>query len=247
MTGTSTQTGVAVLNITLGSASTPFTLQDYSAGYAGLLTKSTMTAFSLGIITEAADASSVTMAMSASGSMNVKDFASGDDSTFTFANNFTDAFSIATGATGSAMPSSLSFSITTNGDFSESSTTASATNAVSVSFQNLKLDVGLYGLDNSATAYEQLDINGQFSIAFTPSTCMSGTFKFATSQSIRAWLSTDTYYQGVLTINDTTTCTYNTDGTIIVKTGAESKTYQDESGLFNECPIATIDGPTPAP
>jgi hypothetical protein len=238
MTGTATQTGGATLNITLGTDATPFTLMDFGTGYSGLITKSTMTAFTLGI-TMAADASSVTMTMAASGGMNVKDFFSGDEFTVTFANNFTDAFSMATGGAGTPAPTNLTFSITTNGDFSESYTSGSVTNGVSASFQALKLDVSI----NSV--YEQLDLNGQFTIAFTPASCMNGTFKFVTSPSIRADLATGKYTQGVMTINDTTTCTYNSDGTITVKTGADSKTYQGEYDLYNECPMATMDEPAP--
>jgi hypothetical protein len=219
------------MSITLGPTA-DFTILDYSSGYAALMAKSTMTNFSLGINmvtsgTSTADLS-VTSTMTAAGAMTVHDFFSLEDYSLSFT-NYSIVFAMSTGT----------FSITSNGNFSETWTNAAGTNSVEASFSALKIET------TSTAAYEDIALSGSFTINFTPDACHEGTYTFVTSPKIRFDNNLGRTVAGVVTINGATTITFNADGTITVATAGTSQTYDSDYELEQVCPIATLDESEP--
>ena len=234
-TGTSGTTGTtATLDITLGSANTPFTIEDFSTGYGSVISRATSTALSLGI-NIAESASSLTYTMNASGAMTLYDEFTGNNYTITFSNGFNDVYALLSAGTGSTS----SFSITANGSYAESWTTSGVTTSVSSMFSNLALTLTF----NSTS--EALSINGQYTITFTPASCLNGTFSFVTNTPVQVSVATGLTDQGSITINGVTTITFNANGTITVTTAGVSQTYNSVYALDQECPIATLDEPAP--
>jgi hypothetical protein len=221
---------------TLGSANAAFTLSDYGTGYSPLLATTTMNGFAISI-TVTGDASSLSMAMGGSGTMNIHDTAGSEDYTLTFSNGFQDVMTISMPA--GAASTSMSVSLTTNGSFSETWSTPSGSESVAASFSALKLDI------TATAAYEDIGLSGSFTIDFTPDSCMEGTFTFATSPLIRYDYAQGHAVQGTITINGATTVTYNSSGTITVTTAGTSVTYNSDYELEQVCPVATLDESEP--
>ncbi len=261
LSATETSTSLT-MNITLGTTATPFTILDYSAGYSALIANTAMSAFSL-TETLTVSATSISLDMKADGTMSYHDYFTGEDYSLQFTNNYDQLVSIAT-AGSATNPSSVTLAFTTNGDFKEvwsapTSTTSAAaaravasgpsvTHSVSASFTALKLDLTIGGLTSTVTStvpYEEVTLNGQFSITFSPETCMSGSFKFVTNTPIRAGLATGNTYQGKITINDATVITYNADGTVTVTTAAVDTKFNSKAEMVpDECEIAEMGGDT---
>jgi WD40 repeat protein len=221
---------------TLGRAGAEFTMSDYGPGYSPLLATTTMSGFSIGI-TVTGDASSVTMIMAGSGAMSIHDNINSEDYTLTFSNGFSDSMVISVPA--GAASTSMSVSLTTNGNFSESWSTTSGSQSVAASFSNLKLDI------TATSAYEDVGLSGSFSVDFTPDSCLEGTFTFATSLLIRYDHAQGHAVQGTITINGVTTVTYNSSGMITVTTAGTSVTYNSDYELEQVCPVQTLDESEP--
>jgi hypothetical protein len=235
MTAAVTGTGDADLTITLGP-SAAFTISDYSPGYGSLLAKTSMTGFTL-VINKTADASSVSMTMIAAGIMNIHDYLNLKDYELIFSNGYTNAAVISIPAGPDAAGETVS--LTANGDFFETWADAAGPNSAAVSFRDLKLDIA------ATDAYDDIGISGELSIAFTPASCLNGTFTVATPTMLRYDSGSGHTVSGAMTIDGVTTVLYNPDGSLVVTTGADSRRFGSQYELGQECPIATLDEPAP--
>ncbi len=219
------------LLVTLGDDFSAFTVLNYGPGYSDLISKSTMTYFKL-VYNISEGASPITYDIKATGVVTTHDFFSAEDYSLEFKDGYDQALAVSTDG---------SLSMTTNGDFSETWTAADAvSHKVVASFQSLKLDL------TTTSGYEDVSLNGQSSIAFTPDACSSGTATFVTSLPIRTLTSTGLTTQGAVSVNKSLKMTYNDDGTITVNYVGVDKTYNNAFELGQECPIATLDDSTPA-
>jgi hypothetical protein len=83
--------------------------------------------------------------------------------------------------------------------------------------------------------YEQYSIDGVVVIDYTPDFCYEGTFNFKTFTPIKYDNNLGHTVAGKIIVNDLTSITYNSDGSITVTTGNSSKTFSDEDELEDIC------------
>jgi hypothetical protein len=83
--------------------------------------------------------------------------------------------------------------------------------------------------------YEQYSIDGVVVVDYTPDFCYEGTFNFKTFTPIKYDNNLGHTVAGKIMVNDLTSITYNSDGSITVTTGNSSKTFSDEDELEDIC------------
>lgn len=219
------------LSGTLGSSSTPtaFTLQDFGPGYSTLISKTTMTGFSLAVAVTVSGTSVTSLTVTATGSMSISDDTSGINYSVTVT-NLSDTYALSTSGTGTTT------TYTTNGSFAESWPTSTGSDSIAASFTNLQLII------TAGTASQDMSVGGTLGITFTPATCLNGSFTLVTNSPIVFSDALGYTTGGELTVNGATTITYNSDGSITVATGGQSQTFASEFDLTQICPIATFGG-----
>jgi uncharacterized protein YfaP (DUF2135 family) len=227
--------------MTMGSQTTPFEMLDFDNNYATLVSSMSMPGTTITFTISMPSQTTMTMAMTANGSISIHNYLDQKDYSMTFTSFKNDVtFTMDTNGV------ITSVSLTTNGGFSETWTDAAGSHSISITFTNFKMDMTF------TSTYEEISISGQVAIDFTPDECFEGTFVFVTVTPIRYDYEMGHESRGEIVINGNTHLIWNMgvitvwvdiDGDGVKDTG-ETTDYNDYT-LGQVCNFATFDEETP--
>lgn len=242
VSGSFSNTG-STFTMTMGSGTEPFEMLEFDNNYATLVSSMSMPGTSISFTTSMASQTSITMTMTATGSMNIRDYLAQEDYSMTFT-SFKNDLGLTMDAT-TGMPTAAS--IITNGGFSETWTDAGGSHSISATFTNYRIDVTM------TSTYEEISISGQVVIDFSQVSCFEGTFVFQTQTPVRYDYAMGHESQGHIIINGNTHLIWDM-GTITVwvdldgdntQDAGETTDYASEYLLGQVCDFATFDEETP--
>lgn len=152
---------------------------------------------------------------------------------------FTEVFTLAYvgfTATSTMTGDGLSGTNTINGQFNQS--WANGSEGVDITYTNLALGWA------EVTGGFDYTVDGTIDVNFTPDVCAEGSNTLDTTTPVHFDYAAGHTTAGVVTVNGTTTVTYNADGTVTVSDANGSTTYTSESAMSALCPVQDMSEPT---
>lgn len=214
------------------TTTTKFTITSFSGTYDVAVLKMEMNLKIVNTYTPGATSTAYTYAMVADGTMNLTDYSTTNTYAFTFT-SFGNTVVVSSGT---------AFSTTISGKFAESWTDAGVSSSVTMTYTSFKVDM-TDDLTNTT-----LSPSGTVSIVYTPSTkCSVTSVTVATVTPIKYVNATGKTIAGKITLNSTTSVTFNADGTVTVSDGTNSTSYASSYDMGKECPFAVPNADTAAP
>lgn len=130
----------------------------------------------------------------------------------------------------------LSGTNTINGQFNQS--WANGSEGVDITYTNLALGWA------EVTGGFDYTVDGTIDVNFTPDVCAEGSNTLDTTTPVHFDYAAGHTTAGVVTINGTTTVTYNANGSVTVSDANDSTTYTSESAMSALCPVQDMSEPT---
>ncbi|MBI5636939.1 MAG: hypothetical protein HZA03_03095 [Nitrospinae bacterium] len=231
--GAVTGSSVPITMTFAGNNSTTFKVTSFSGTYDIMVLKMEMNLTIVNTYTPGATSTAYTYEMVADGTMNLTDYSTTNTYAITFTGFGNTVVVSGTGTT---------FSTTISGKFAESWTDAGVSSSVTMTYTNFKVDM-TDDLTNTT-----LSPSGTVSIAYTPSTkCSVTSVTVATVTPIKYVNASGKTIAGKITLNSTTSVTFNADGTVTVSDGTNSTSYASSYDMGKECPFAVPNADTAAP
>lgn len=229
--GTATTAGTPI-TMTMGTSTSKFAITSFSGTYDIAVLKMEMAMTMVNTYSASTSSTSgATYDMVANGTMNLTDYST----TNTYALTFTSFQT-------KAVATSTTISTTLNGKFEESWTEAGVASTISLTYTTFKVDITDDG------TYTQVSPSGTVSITYTPSTtCSVSSVTIVTVTPIKYVNASGKTIAGQLTLNSTTTVTFNSDGTVSVSDGTTTTSYASSYAMSKECPFAVPNPDTSAP
>lgn len=152
---------------------------------------------------------------------------------------FTEVFTLAYvgfSATSTMTGDYASGSDTINGQFNQ--TWANGSEGVAITYTNLAL-----GWADVSGGFDHT-VDGTIDVNFTPDVCAEGSSTLDTTTPVHFDYAVGHATAGVVTVNGTTTVTYNANGSVTVSDANGSTTYTSESAMSALCPVQDMSEPT---
>jgi hypothetical protein len=130
----------------------------------------------------------------------------------------------------------LSGTNTINGQFNQ--TWANGSEGVAITYTNLALGWA------EVTGGFDYTVDGTIDVNFTPDVCAEGSNTLDTTTPVHFDYAAGHTTAGVVTVNGTTTVTYNANGSVTVSDANGSTTYTSESAMSALCPVQDMSEPT---
>ncbi len=228
--GTVSASSVPITMTFAGNTSTTkFTITSFSGTYDVAVLKMEMNMTLTNTLSTSG--TTVTYAMVADGTMNLTDYSTTNTYTITFT-----SFGNSVAISGSTITTTIS------GKFEEAWTEAGVSSSVAMTYTSFTVTITDDG------TYTQLSPNGTVSITYTPSTkCSVTSVTVATVTPIKYVNATGGTIAGKITLNTTTSVTFNSDGTVTVSDGSGTTAYASSYDMGKECPFSVPNPDMAAP
>ncbi|MBI5637650.1 MAG: hypothetical protein HZA03_06765 [Nitrospinae bacterium] len=220
-------TSATSANITMtfgGNSTSTFTIKAFSGNYNVEVLKMDMSLTLTDTLSSSGAAPvTYTYVMQGTGAINLIDYMNIN----TYSMTFTNFTSTTVWSNTSALSSTL------NGKFAETWTDAAVPHSITVYFKDFKVDSADDGTNTT------LSPSGTVSVVYAPATaCKAMTVAVATTTPITFVNATSKTTAGNITVNTTTSVTFNSDGTVTVSDGTASAAYASPYDMGNQCPFA---------
>ncbi len=227
--GTVSGSSVPITMSFAGNSSSTFDITSFSGTYSVAVMKMSMNLSLVNTFT--VNGAQVTYDMVADGTMNITDYST----TNTYATTFT-------GFGNSVVINGTSITTTISGTFAESWSNAGVASSISATYTGFTIAITDDGTNTT------LSPSGTVSIAYVPSSvCAVTSVTVATVTPINFVNATGATNAGQITLNTTTTVTFNADGTVSVNDGTNTTNFANSFDMGKECPFAVPNPDTAAP
>lgn len=228
--GTATTAGTPI-TMTMGTSTTKFAITSFSGTYSVAVMKMEMAMTMVNTYLAATTSKGATYDMVANGTMDITDYST----TNTYALTFTSFQT-------TAVVSGTTTSTTLNGKFAEAWKEAGVASTISLTYATFKMDITDDGTNTLVSP------TGTVSITYTPSAaCSVSSVTIATTTPIKYVNASGKTIAGKLTLNTSTTVTFNADGSVTVTDGTTTTNYASSYEMSKACPFSVPNPDTAAP